>query len=272
MDRHAAQPRGKITPVLWNTAEQDPPRNVRRPIQRGGEGAVVKARYQQVRRISGASPSEQLSHQRTRRGFSSACGFELDIRAETKFGEEHQSLFQRWHTLPGEGRMKPSARVMASDGGERQRAYPAAPVGRALQPVVVKQNRLVVGSEPDIELDPAAAERLCLAQSGESVLRGTGGGAAMADDRRQDSFDLSAHPGDSGPPGVECRQFATFACGSWRSGLREPRSLPVSWSTWRMLSLTFPRSSKPSTLTLTLSPSLTTSATLPTRCGASSLM
>jgi hypothetical protein len=94
--------------------------------------------------------------------------------------------------------MKPSARVMASDRGERQRAYPAPPVGGALQPVVVKQNRLVVGGEPDIELDPAAAERLCLAQCGESVLRGTSGGAAMADDRRQDSFDLSAPPGDSG--------------------------------------------------------------------------
>ena len=39
-----------------------------------------------------------------------------------------------------------------------------------------------------------------------------------------------------------------------------------------MLSLTLPRSSKPSTLTLTWSPILTTSATLPTRCGASSLI
>ena len=189
MDRHAAQPRGNITPVLWNAAEQDAARNVRRPIPRGGEGAVLKARYQQVRRISGPSPSEQLSHHRSRRRFFSARGLQLDIRAETEFGEEHQSLFQRWHALPGEGRVKPSARVMASNRGERQRAYPAAPVGRALQPVVVKQNRLAVGSEPDIELDPAAAERLCLAQSGESVFRRTCGGAAMADDRRQDSFD-----------------------------------------------------------------------------------
>jgi len=81
---------------------------------------------------------------------------------------------------------------MASDRGERQCAYPAAPVGRALQPVVVEQNRLAVGGEPDIELDPTATQRLCLAQSGKSVLRPMRGGAAMADDRRQDSFDPRA--------------------------------------------------------------------------------
>ena len=102
MDRHAAQPRGKIMPVLWNAAEQDPPRNVRRPIQRGGEGAVVKARYQQVRRISGPSSSDQLSHHPSRRRFFAARGLQLDIRAETKFSEEHHSFFQRWHALPGE--------------------------------------------------------------------------------------------------------------------------------------------------------------------------
>jgi len=113
---------------------------MRRPIPRGGEGALLKARYQQVRRISGPSPSDQLSHHPSRRRFFAARGLQLDIRAETKFSEEHHSFFQRWHALPGERRVKPSARVMASDRGERQCAYPAAPVGRALQPVVVEQN------------------------------------------------------------------------------------------------------------------------------------
>src|SRR3984893_7335215 len=181
---------------------------------------------------------------------------------------------------------------MASDRGERKCAYPAAPVGRALQPVVVEQNRLAVGGEPDIELDPTATQRLCLAQSGKSVFRRICGGAAMSDDRRQDNFDPPALRRNSGrggqqmprrrcdirgkfaavPPGIGRRQVAAFTCCSWRSGRREPTSSPVSWSTWRMLSLPLPRSSKPSALTLTLSPGLTTAAPLPTRCGASSLM
>jgi hypothetical protein len=62
--------------------------------------------------------------------------------------------------------VKPVSGVMASDRGERQRADPAASVGRARQPVVVEQNQLVVRREPDIELDPTAAERLCLAETG----------------------------------------------------------------------------------------------------------
>ena len=103
MDRQAAQSRGKFAPILWNAAEQNAACDVRRPIPRGGEGGALKARYQQVCRIGGPSPSEQLSHHRSRYGFFSACGFEFDIRAETEFGEEHQSLFQGWHTLPGEG-------------------------------------------------------------------------------------------------------------------------------------------------------------------------
>ena len=47
---------------------------------------------------------------------------------------------------------------------------------------------------------------------------------------------------------------------------------PVTWSTARMLSLILPRSSIASTLTLTMSPSLTTSVTLPTRSLLSSEM
>jgi hypothetical protein len=30
----------------------------------------------------------------------------------------------------------------------------------------VKQNRLAIGGEPDIELDPTAPERFCLAETG----------------------------------------------------------------------------------------------------------
>jgi hypothetical protein len=80
---------------------------------------------------------------------------------------------------------------MMPDRVERQRAHPAASGGRALQPVVVKQNRLAIGGEPDIELDPMAPECLCLAESGESIFRRMCGGAAMADDRRQEGFDAA---------------------------------------------------------------------------------
>src|SRR5271169_3466607 len=163
MDRRATQSYGDTTPVVWNAAKQDASRDVRRAIPRGGERAALKARYQQVCRIGGPRPSQQISHHRSRRRFISARGLQLDIRAETEFDEEHQGFFQRWHALPGEGRVKPFSRVLASDRGERQRADPAAPVGRALKPVVVKQNWLAVRREPDIELDPTAAERLCLA-------------------------------------------------------------------------------------------------------------
>lgn len=232
MDRHAAQSRGNITPVLWNAAEKDAARDVRRLIPGGGEGAVLKARYKELRRISGPSPSEQLSHYHSRRRFFSARGLQLDIRAETEFGNKHQSLFQPWHALPCEGRMKPLSRVVASDRGERQRAHPAASARRALQPVVVKQNRLAVAGEPDIELNPTATERLCFAQSGESVFRRVCGGAAMADDWREDSFDPLALRRNSRrggqqmprrrydirgkfaavPPGIGCRQVAAFTC------------------------------------------------------------
>src|ERR1700757_2804105 len=114
MDRHATQLRCNITPVLRNVAEQDAARDVRRPIPRRGERGALKARYQQLRRIRGPSPSEQLCPYRSRRRFSSAYGLQLDIRAETEFGEEQQSLYQRWHLLPGEGRVKPVSRVIAS--------------------------------------------------------------------------------------------------------------------------------------------------------------
>ena len=87
---------------------------------------------------------------------------------------------------------------MAPDCGEGQAAHPAASASRALQSVVVQHNWFAVGGQPNIELDPTAAERLCLAEAGEGVFRGTCSGAAMADYRRQDSFDPSVLPEHSG--------------------------------------------------------------------------
>src|ERR1700751_4354525 len=107
MDRHATQLRCNITPVLRNVAGQEAARDVRPPIPGRGERGALKARYQELRGISGPSPSEQLCHYRSRRRFSSAYGLQLHIRAEREFGEEQQNLSQRWHALHGEGRVKP---------------------------------------------------------------------------------------------------------------------------------------------------------------------
>jgi len=84
---------------------------------------------------------------------------------------------------------------MASDRREGKAAHPAAPVGRAFQPIVVQHNRLTVGGEPNIELDPAAAERLRLTEAGEGVFGRARGSTAMTDYRRQDFSALPADPG-----------------------------------------------------------------------------
>ena len=48
------------------------------------------------------------------------------------------------------------------------------------------QDELAVGGQPHVELDPATAECLCLAQSGKRVFRRARRGAAMPDHRGQD--------------------------------------------------------------------------------------
>jgi hypothetical protein len=222
---------------------------MRRMIPRAGEGAPLKAGDQQAARIGGPVPGEHIGDKRSGRSRFSARSLQLDISAETKFGEESESLFQLRHALPGEGRIKPVPSIIAPDFGNRQRAGPAAPVGRALEAAIVKQNRLAVTSEPDIELDPTAAEHLRFAETGKGVFGRARGGAAMADHRRESSFDLLplsrvAKQGgqrarerrcDNGgkfaavPPGIACRQFAAFTCCcSRRSDRCEPRSSPVS--------------------------------------------
>src|SRR5439155_9966959 len=60
--------------------------------------------------------------------------------------------------------------------------------------------------------------------------------------------------------------------GCWPSAPLASRSSPVSWSTTFIDSRVLPRSSKPSSFTLTLSPSLTTSEVFCTRAEASWVM
>ena len=194
----ALEPLSNGAPNFRNGVKEDPASDPRSTSTGGRERSGEKAGNRKLGQIGRPKLDKQVSNCHSGFGLSARPRFQFNIRAETEFGEEHHSLFQRWHALPCERRVKPVSRVMASDRGERQRAHPATSVGRAFQPVVVKQNRLAVGGEPDVELDPPAAERLCLAQSGKSVLGRICGGAAMADDRRQDSFDPRALRRNSG--------------------------------------------------------------------------
>src|SRR5262249_42639601 len=87
--------------------------------------------------------------------------------------------------LPGELRGKPSARIVPTDRGKWEPQRMAAAVGRARQPFVMQQDGFAVRSQANIELDPAATERLGPAQPGERIFRSATRGAAMSDHRRQ---------------------------------------------------------------------------------------
>src|SRR5439155_17095081 len=189
----------------------------------------------------------------------------FEIGGKFQFARQGQGLVEGRHNLAGESRVEPAAGVALADRRERLCRDPAAAGGGAIEPRIVAQHQGAVAGQPHVELDPGAAQRLGPAQPRQGILRRASGSTAMADDgvkRRTGRPPAAAR--------FECRrQSAACSCGTgscWRRA--EPRSSPVCWSTWRMLSLTLPRSSKPSTLTLTLSPTLTTLATLPTRCGA----
>src|SRR5262249_54324047 len=83
-----------------------------------------------------------------------------------------------------------------------------------------------------------------------------------------------------GPPALRARTYSAPAasrcwsmrCCSASAFCFASKSSPVAWSTTFMERRTLPRSSKPRSFTLTLSPSLTTSVTFCTRRGASWLM
>src|SRR5262249_37156755 len=149
--------------------------------------------------------------------------------------------------------------------GERGLGDLALAVGRALKRRVVHQDRMPVRGELHVELDPRRAFRHGLAEARERVLGCRRLRPAMGDHagrhecrRHAGAYDAAGArwPPRSPPPFSNCSE----------------RSAPVCWSTRFIDSLTLPRSSKPRSFTFTVSPSFTTSPTLPTRCGASSEM
>jgi hypothetical protein len=88
----------------------------------------------------------------------------------------------------------------------------------------MEKYRLAIGSQANVELDPAAAKGFGLVQGRERVLGRADRGTAMANYPRQNLFEAGAPRRDP----ASAYQVAAFACCSWRSGRREPRSSPVS--------------------------------------------
>src|SRR4029077_2093240 len=97
----------------------------------------------------------------------------------------HHGLSQCGYPLATEATAPPGTGVVPTERYERESSRVPSAIGRPFDPVVVKQDQMPVGREPDIELDPATVEFRGLAQPGKRVLRCRSSGAAMAYHRRK---------------------------------------------------------------------------------------
>jgi hypothetical protein len=118
-----------------------------------------------------------------------ASGLYLYICTNDELGENGKGVCECWDRFTPEARIKAISGVAATNRRQRQRDYLAPPVGRALQPLVMEEDRLSVCGQADVKLDPPAIEGLCLTQAGECVFGCAGGSSAMADDRRKKPFE-----------------------------------------------------------------------------------
>src|ERR1700694_3980293 len=142
MDRRAAEPFGNGAPVLRDRAKQNASGDPRNASPGGHECSGPKTRYEQLRQRGRAKPRERVGNHRPGLGLSAAYGLQLDIRAETQRGEKAHGFFQGGHALLREGGAEPSSRVVTSYRRQGERAQLSPPVCRALQPSVVKQDRM----------------------------------------------------------------------------------------------------------------------------------
>lgn len=224
MNRCAAEPLGDSAPIPRNCSEQYAAPDLGCARLGGGEGPGLKTRDNQPRRLRRPHSNEQIGNDRPGGRFSAAYGLQLDIRTEAEFRGEGNRLLQRRNSFLRESRIEPTPCVVMSDRFERQHTHLAAPVRRALEPIIMQQNRYIITGEANVEFDPAAAEGLCRAQGRKCVLGRTGGHAAVANYPREKFLKAGILRRD---PTSGC-QVAAFTCCSWRSGRREPRSSPVS--------------------------------------------
>lgn len=112
-------------------------------------------------------------------------GLHLDHRAHAERVEQRQGVGEARHALAAVGRGEPRAGIERRQLGGGMAGSDAAPVGRALEPRIVQQERAPVARRLHVELHPVRAKLTRLAQPRERILRRPQGRAAMADDARR---------------------------------------------------------------------------------------
>ena len=135
--------------------------------------------------LRGQSSSNAFIVARCRFPLPPGARLDLDVDAEAELGAERERFLERRHRLTAKRALEPRPGVEAPDRGKRGRRHQALSVGGPLQAIVVKEDRMAVLGQLDVELDPRRAERFRLGDAGQRVLRRCGGGAAVADHARQ---------------------------------------------------------------------------------------
>jgi hypothetical protein len=165
VNRRATKPLDKITPIPRDCLKQYTSRDLGRPSRGGGKSGYSKAGDDEPRHLRRPCPGEQIGNYRPGHCFPPACSLQLDVRAEAELGEQSNRLPHCRNSLPRKGGAEPTPRVVTAERGERERAGFAAPIGRAFEPIIMKEDRLVVGSEANVKLDPLAPEGFGRAQA-----------------------------------------------------------------------------------------------------------
>src|SRR2546430_7809516 len=110
---------------------------------------------------------------------TSRHGLDLDVARDAVRDRPARNSRERRQRFAGKGRGMPGAGIELGELCPGKRVGAAAAVGRAVECVVVQQERHAVAGELDIELDHSVAVRLADAHRRERVLRRELPGAAM---------------------------------------------------------------------------------------------
>lgn len=189
MDGRASKALGHVPPILCDPPKQQAAGDLRGTGLRRPEGPLIKARNQRPRKRARPQPGKHCGDQRSGFSFVAASGLYLYICTNAELGENGKGVRECRYRFPSESRIKAVSGVVATNRRQRQRDRLAPPIGRALQPLVMEEDRLSVCGQADVKLDPPAIEALCLTQAGERVFGCAGSSTAMADDRRKKPFE-----------------------------------------------------------------------------------
>ena len=183
VDRRAAKSLGDLGPIRAATLRNS-------IAARECRASAPRLRRRHLRGSSRSAPAGSAAASRSRLaataaavgGTLTALGLDLDIGAEIELAARVSASSRVGIRSPAKrasNQLPASNARIAASGSARNCA---APVGRALEAVVVADHERAVAGQPHVELDPGAAERLGDAKSGERVLRRARRRAAMADD------------------------------------------------------------------------------------------